>query len=110
MMNIDGLYMHIRHGKGTSAQGSLQRIAERFTVKRNSTTNDLGDVLILVVFADMTVLYLLSLTEDTLEAASVRLSATDVSYTVSLLLLALSLVSSLVFALNSRLNATNITL
>lgn len=101
MMNKDGVNVDIGHGKSTGGQGSVQRVAKRFTVKGDSTTDDVRDVFILVVFADVSVLRFLSLAQDILETTGVILSATAISYTISLLLLALSLIGNVVFALNA---------
>lgn len=110
MMNVDSLNVDIRHGKGTNGQGSVQRIAKRSTVERHSATDDLRDVLILIVFVHVYILRVLSLTQDALETTGVILSATSISYTESLLLLALSLISSVVSSLDSRLNSALISL
>lgn len=98
MVNVDGLNMDVGYVESTGGQRSVQRVAVGFAVEGDRAADDLGDVLIVVVFAYVSFLYLRSLV-DALVAAGVVLSATVVSYAVSLSLLALSLVGNVVFAL-----------
>lgn len=98
MVNVDGLNMDVGYVESSGGQRSVQRVAVGFAVEGDRAADDLGDVLIVVVFAYMSFLYLQSLV-DALVAAGVVLSATVVSYAVSLSLLALSLVGNVVFAL-----------
>lgn len=98
MVNVDGLNMDVGYVESTGGQRSVQRVAVGFAVEGDRAADDLGDVLIVVVFAYVSFLYLRSLV-DALVAAGVVLSATVVCYAVSLSLLALSLVGNVVFAL-----------
>lgn len=100
MMNVDGLNMNIGNAESTRGERSIQRVAVGLAVERDRTTDDLRDVLVLVVFADAPFLGIVALV-DALVTAGVVLSTAEISYVVSLPLLALSLVGNVVFVLLS---------
>lgn len=100
MVNKHSLDMNVGGAESTESQRSVQRVAVGFAVEGDCTTDDLRDVLGLVVIAHVSLLSPVSLV-DALVAAGVVLSTTVVSYAVSLSLLALSLVGDVVFALLS---------